>query len=138
VIEYRPDELRFRDGTLVAAGTQELATPTTSARTKGGSWALYALGEEQVLVAHPGGAVAGPAAEVAARLDELASDGPDDDRAVASRLKVMVTGDTADPGGGPAGPETGARGYHLSGPRNLPAGPAGSASGDATQDAPSP
>jgi hypothetical protein len=44
-----------------------LGTPTTSARTGRGTWALYALGAE-VVVVHPDGAVSGPPAEVAAEV----------------------------------------------------------------------
>ena len=40
-----------------------LGSPTTSARTGRGTWALYPLGAEVVLV-HPDGAVSGPAADV--------------------------------------------------------------------------
>jgi hypothetical protein len=44
-----------------------LGLPTTSARTSRGTWALYPLGAE-VVVVHPDGAVSGPAAEVAAEV----------------------------------------------------------------------
>jgi hypothetical protein len=77
----RPTAIR---DVLVATGPRSyrscdvpLGTPTASARTRRGLWALYPVGEE-VVVAHPGGAVAGPPGEVAAALDRLAAaDGRD-------------------------------------------------------------
>jgi hypothetical protein len=49
-----------------------LGPPTTSARSERGTWALFALGEE-VVVVHPDGAVSGPPADVAAEVGRLAS-----------------------------------------------------------------
>jgi hypothetical protein len=49
-----------------------LGTPTTSARTGRGTWALYPVGAEVVAV-HPDGAVNGPAADVAAEVGRLAA-----------------------------------------------------------------
>jgi hypothetical protein len=50
-----------------------LGMPTTSARTSRGTWALYPLGAE-VVVVHPDGAVSGPPVEVAAEVARLAAD----------------------------------------------------------------
>src|SRR4030095_12566050 len=47
-----------------------LGTPTWSARTPQGRWALYHGGTE-VVVVHPGGAIVGPGADVAAALAGL-------------------------------------------------------------------
>jgi hypothetical protein len=49
-----------------------LGPPTTSARSGRGTWALYALGAE-VVVVHPDGAVSGPPADVAAEVGRLAA-----------------------------------------------------------------
>jgi hypothetical protein len=74
-----------------------LGTPTTSARTGRGLWALYPVGEE-VVVAYPGGAVAGPPLEVAAALDRLlAPDGRGElDRQVVRALRRFLVGDRAE------------------------------------------
>jgi hypothetical protein len=53
-----------------------LGTPTTSARTRRGLWALYAAGDGQAIVVHPGGALAGPCAEVAEELRRLTTGEP--------------------------------------------------------------
>jgi hypothetical protein len=103
------------------SGDIALGTPTTSARTRRGLWALYPVGEE-VVVAHPGGAIAGPPAEVAAALDRMAAvNGRDTlERQVVQALRHFLVGDQ------PKAPEGVRRwsrptiGYRLSGPRNQP------------------
>ena len=76
VIHYPPARLRHNSdqptaitNVLVATsgsssriGDIALGTPTCSARTRQGRWALYPHGDEVVLV-WPGGALAGPAVE---------------------------------------------------------------------------
>ena len=49
-----------------------LGLPTTSARTERGTWALYPVGAE-VVVVHPDGAVSGRPGAVAAEVGRLAS-----------------------------------------------------------------
>jgi hypothetical protein len=49
-----------------------LGTPTTSTRSERGTWALYSVGAE-VVVVHPDGAVSGPPADVAAEVGRLAA-----------------------------------------------------------------
>jgi hypothetical protein len=70
-----------------------LGIPTASARTRRGPWALYPSGE-QVVVAHPGGAVVGPPAQVAAALDGLLADGRDPlARQVVRAMRLLLRGD---------------------------------------------
>jgi hypothetical protein len=100
-----------------------LGLPTTTARTSRGTWALYPIGAE-VVVVHPDGAVSGPAAEVAAEVGRLATrDRQGDlDRQAAWTIQRLLTGD------GPARPSPGrlgartwtipAKAYWLSGPDN--------------------
>ena len=89
VIHYPPARLRHNSDrptaitdVLVATsgssstGEIPLGTPTCSARTRRGRWALYPSGEE-VVVVWPGGALVGPAVEVVQELDRL-GDGQDD------------------------------------------------------------
>jgi hypothetical protein len=136
VIHYPPARLRH-DGdqptattnVLVAAsgsssrpGEIRLGTPTCSARTRGGGWALYPNGD-QVVVAWPGGALAGPPGEVAGELDRL-GDGRDDlDHAAASAIRRFLS----DPAAADAARWSATRartwsspavGYWLSGPTN--------------------
>jgi hypothetical protein len=103
-----------------------LGIPTCSARSRHGRWALYPNGAE-VVVVWPGGALAGPPAEVAGALDRLGGDGQDDlDRAAASAIRQFLS----DPDGqdGARWPATWARtwssppatGYRRSGPTNQP------------------
>jgi hypothetical protein len=83
VIHYPPARLRHNSdqptaitNVLVATsgsshtGEIPLGTPTCSARTRRGRWALYPSGEE-VVVVWPGGALTGPPGEVAGELDRL-------------------------------------------------------------------
>ena len=98
-----------------------LGTPTTSARTRRGLWALYPVGEE-VVVAHPGGAIAGPAAEVAAALDRLAAvDGRDPlERQVVHALRRFLVEDPTEARATARRWSRPAVGYWLSGPRSEP------------------
>ena len=96
---------------------------TTSARTSRGTWALYPIGAE-VVVVHPDGAVSGPPAAVAAEVGRLATrDRQGDlDRQAAWTIQRLLTGD------GPARASPGrlgtrtwsipAKAYWLSGPDN--------------------
>jgi len=105
-----------------------LGLPTTSARTERGTWALYPVGAE-VVVVHPDGAVSGRPAAVAAEVGRLASrDRQGDlDRQAAWTIQRLLTGDSpARAGPARAGPgRLGARtwsipakAYWLSGPDN--------------------
>jgi hypothetical protein len=90
VIHYPPAQLRSNSdqptaitNVLVATsgsshtGEIPLGTPTCSARSRRGRWALYPHGEE-VVVVWPGGALAGPPGEVAGELDRLGGDRHDE------------------------------------------------------------
>jgi hypothetical protein len=102
-----------------------LGTPTCSARTRQGRWALYPNGD-QVVVVWPGGAVAGPPAEVAGALDRLGGDRHDDlDRAAVGAIRRFLT----DPAAKDSARWSSTRvptwsspalGYRLSGPTNQP------------------
>ena len=137
VIHYPPARLRYNSdqptaitNVLVATsrsscrtGEVPLDTPTCSARTRQGRWALYPNGD-QVVVVWPGGALAGPPAEVAGDLERL-GDGRDDlDRAAVRAIRQFLTDPAAD---GARWSSTRARtwstpavGYWLSGPTNQP------------------
>jgi hypothetical protein len=141
VIHYPPARLRHHSDqptaitdVLVATSgsssrTREipLGTPTCSARSRQGRWALYPNGEE-VVVVWPGGALTGPAVEVAGELDRL-GDGQDDlDRAAVRAIRQFLT----DPATADAAPWSATRtptwsrpavGYWLSGPTNQPGHP---------------
>jgi hypothetical protein len=107
-----------------STGEIPLGTPTCSARSRRGRWALYPSGD-QVVVVWPGGALAGPAVEVARELDRL-GDGQDDlDRAAVRAIRQFLT----DPATADAARwsstrartwSTPAIGYWLSGPTNQP------------------
>jgi hypothetical protein len=96
-----------------------LGMPTSSARSRRGTWALDPLGPE-VLVVHPDGAVSGPPAE-AGRLAAKEEQGGLD-RQAARTIQQLLTGD----GTRPAGPRRRgsrtwsipAKAYWLSGPDN--------------------
>jgi hypothetical protein len=101
-----------------------LGTPTTSARTGRGTWALYPVGAE-VVVVHPDGAISGLAADAAAEVGRLAAQERQGelDRKAAQTIQHLLTGDVAD-GAGPLR-RLGARtwsipatAYWLSGPSN--------------------
>jgi hypothetical protein len=138
VIHYQPERLRRNSdqptaitNVLVATsgsshrtGEIPLGTPTCSAHSRHGGWGLYPSGEE-VVVVWPGGAVVGPAVEVAGELDRL-GDGQDDlDRAAVRAIRQFLTDPAATDSA--VWSSTRARtwsspavGYWLSGPTNQP------------------
>jgi hypothetical protein len=139
VIHYPPARLRYNSdqptaitNVLVATSGSShqtrdisLGTPTCSARTRRGRWALYPSGD-QVVVVWPGGALTGLPGEVAGELDRLGSDGHDDlDRGAARAIRQFLT----DPATADAARwsstrtrtwSTPAIGYRLSSPTNQP------------------
>ena len=139
VIHYPPARLRRNSDQLTAItdvlitgsgsssriGEIPLGTPTCSARSRRGRWALHPNGD-QVVVVWPGGALAGPPAEVAGELDRLGSDGHDDlDRGAVWAIRQFLT----DPAAADAASWSATRarswsgpavGYWLSGPTNQP------------------
>ena len=116
------DVLVATSGSSSRTGDIPLGTPTCSARTRHGRWALYPNGD-QVVVVWPRGALAGPPAEVARELDRL-GDGHDDlDRAAVWAIWQFLTDPAAQDGA--VWSSTRARtwsipavGYWLSGPTN--------------------
>jgi hypothetical protein len=108
-----------------STGEIPLATPTCSARSRRGRWALYPNGD-QVVVVWPGGALAGPPAEVAGELDRLGGDGHDAlDRGAVWAIRQFLT----DPAAADAARWSSTRtrtwsspamGYWLSGATNQP------------------
>jgi hypothetical protein len=101
-----------------------LGTPTCSARSRHGRWALYPNGDE-VVVVWPGGALAGPAVEVAQELDRLGDGQNDLDRAADRAIRQFLTDPAAQDSA--VWSSTRARtwsspaaGYWLSGPTNRP------------------
>ena len=136
VIHYQPERLRHNSDQPTAitnvlvptSGSSSrtrdipLGTPTCSARSRQGRWALYPNGEE-VVVVWPGGALVGPAVEVAQALDRL-GDGQDDlDRAAVRAIRQFLTDPAAQDSA--VWSSTRARtwsrpavGYWLSGPTN--------------------
>jgi hypothetical protein len=139
VIHYQPGRLRRNSdqptaiadvvvatsGSSFRTGDIPLGTPTCSARTRHGRWALYPHGDE-VVVVWPGGAMVGSPGEVAGELDRLGGEGQDDlDRAAASAIRRFLT----DPAAEDAAKWVATRartwsspavGYWLSGPVNQP------------------
>jgi hypothetical protein len=138
VIHYPPARLRHNSDQPTAitnillttsgsshTGEIPLGTPTCSARTRHGRWALYPNGE-QVVVAWPGGALTGSPVEVAGELDRLGGNHNDAlDRGAARAIQQFLT----DPAAADAAPwsstrtrtwSTPAVGYRLSGPTNQP------------------
>jgi hypothetical protein len=138
VIHYPPTRLRYNSDQPAAitnvlvntsgsshTGDIPLGTPTCSARTRRGRWALYPSGEE-VVVVWPGGAVTGRPAEVAGELDRHGDDHNDaPDRGAVWAIRQFLTD--------PAATDTAqwsstrartwsipAIGYWLSGTRNQP------------------
>ena len=104
MIHYQPGRLRRNSdqptaitNVLVATsgssnhtGDIPLDTPACSARTRQGRWALYPNGD-QVVVVWPGGALVGPAVEVAQELDRL-GDGQDNlDHAAVRAIRQFLT-----------------------------------------------
>jgi hypothetical protein len=138
VIHYPPARLRYNSDQPTAitnvlvttSGSSHqtrdipLGTPTCSARSRQGRWALYPNGDE-VVVVWPGGALVGPAVEVAQALDRL-GDGQDDlDRAAVRAIRQFLTDPAAQDS--TVWSSTRARtwsrpavGYWLSGPTNQP------------------
>jgi hypothetical protein len=138
VIHYPPARLRYNSdqptaitNVLVATsgssrtGEIPLGTPTCSARSRRGRWALYPNGEE-VVVVWPGGALVGPAGEVAGELDRLGGNRHDElDRAAVQAIRQFLTDPAAEDGGRWSATRartwsTPAVGYWLSGPTNQP------------------
>jgi hypothetical protein len=138
VIHYPPARLRHNSDQPTAitnvlittsgsfsTGEIPLGTPTCSARTHRGRWALYPNGD-QVVVVWPGGALTGPPVEVADELDRLGDDGHDAlDRRAVRAIRQFLT----DPAAHDAAVwsatraqtwSTPAIGYWLSGPTNQP------------------
>jgi hypothetical protein len=147
VIHYPPGQLRYNSdqptavtGVLVAtsgsshSGEIPLGIPTCSARSRQGRWALYPNGTE-VIVVWPGGAMVGPAVEVAGELERLGGDRHDElDRGAASAVRRFLTDPAAEDGA--RWSATRARtwsspavGYWLSGPANQPGHQAGPSAG---------
>src|SRR5215204_6979079 len=138
VLHYQPERLRYnsdqptaitdvlidRSGSSSRSGEILLGSPTCSARTRQGRWALYPSGD-QVVVVWPGGALVGPAAEVAGELDRL-GDGHDDlDRAAVWAIRQSLTDPAAQDSAVWSSTRartwsTPAVGYWLSGPTNQP------------------
>jgi hypothetical protein len=138
VIHYQPERLRHNSdqptaitnvlvatpGSSYDTGDIPLGTPTCSARTRHGRWALYP-NCDQVVVVWPGGALVGPAGEVARELDRLGDDRDDLDSAAVRAIRQFLT----DPAAADAAPWSSTRarswsspavGYWLSGPTNQP------------------
>jgi hypothetical protein len=138
VTHYPPARLRYNSdrptaitNVLVASGSSHqtadiaLGTPTCSARTRRGRWALYPNGD-QVVVVWPGGALTGRPAEVAGELDGLGGAGHDElDRGAVRGIRQFLT----DPAAHDAAVWSSTRtrtwsspavGYWLSGPANQP------------------
>ena len=118
------DVLVATSGSSSRIGEIPLGTPTCSARTRRGRWALYPNGD-RVVVVWPGGALAGSPVEVAAELDRV-DDGQDDlDRAAVWAIRQFLTDPATQDGA--RWSSTRARtwsspavGYWLSGPTNQP------------------
>ena len=135
VVHYPRERLRYNSERPTAIGDVLLATgpgsyrsvdiplgvPTASARTRRGLWALYPVGDEVVL-AHPGGAIAGPPHQVAAALDRLAAvDGRDPlEQQVVQALRPFLAGDRTQTHPGARRWSRPAVAYWISGPRNQP------------------
>jgi hypothetical protein len=143
VIHFTPDRLRRNSDrptaitdVLVATspstspatyrtGDILLGTPTCSARSRHGLWALYAVANGVVAV-WPGGAMAGAPAEVAGELERMDGRGYDDiDRGAVSAIRQFLTDPSANdatawPVARPRSWSRPAVGYWLSGPTNQP------------------
>src|SRR5215212_11781932 len=103
VIHYQPERLRHNsdqptaitDVLVAASGSSHqtrdipLGTPTCSARSRHGRWALYPNGDE-VVVVWPGGALVGPAVEVAQELNRLGDGQNDLDRAADRAIRQFL------------------------------------------------
>src|SRR5215212_8247931 len=138
VIHYPPARLRSNSdqptaitnvlvttsGSFSRTGNIPLGTPTCSARSRHGRWALYPNGDE-VVVVWPGGALVGPAVEVAQELNRLGDGQNDLDRAADRAIRQFLTDPAAQDSA--VWSSTRARtwsspavGYWLSGPTNQP------------------
>jgi hypothetical protein len=159
VIHYQPERLRHNSdqptaitdvlvttsGSSYDTGDIPLGTPTCSARSRQGHWALYPNGEE-VVVVWPGGALVGPAVEVAQDLDRLGDDRDDLDSAAVRAIRQFLTDPAAQDSAvwSSARARTWSRpaiGYWLSGPTNQPSHhthPSASRPGAPTPAAPMP
>jgi hypothetical protein len=85
------DVLVATSGSPSRTGDIALGTPTCSARTRQGRWALYP-NRDQVVVVRPGGALAGSPVEVARELNGLGGDHHDRlDRAAAQAIRQFLT-----------------------------------------------
>jgi hypothetical protein len=84
-------------GSSCRTGDIPLGTPTCSARSRQGRWALYPNGE-QVVVVWPGGALVGPPAEIARELNRLGGDQGDLDRAAIRAIRQFLTDPAAQDG----------------------------------------
>jgi hypothetical protein len=138
VIHYPPAQLRrnsdqptaITDVLVATSGSSHsgeipLGTPTCSARSRQGRWALYPNGAE-VIVVWPGGSLVGPPGEVAGELDRLGGDRHDElDRGAVWAIRQFLT----DPAIQDAARWSSTRartwsspavGYWLSGPTNQP------------------
>jgi hypothetical protein len=115
VVRYPPERLRRNSeqptaivNVLVPTGSRtyrtadiQLGTPTAGGSSRRGLWALYPDGGGGAVVVHPGGALAGPPAEVAAQLHQLAGDRRE--RQIAEAFRAFLT-DDRQAGGWPAVP----------------------------------
>jgi hypothetical protein len=140
VINYPPERLRRNSdqptaitnvltatsGSSHRVGDIPLGIPTCSARSRHGLWALYPNAAE-VVVVWPGGALAGPPAQVAGELDRLGGDDLGElDRAAVRAIRQFLTDPDGQPGARwPAAIRartwsSPAIGYWISGPTNQP------------------
>ena len=137
VIHYQPERLRHNSDQPTAntnllittsgsfsTGEIPLGTPTCSVRTRRGRWALYPNGD-QVVVVWPGGALVGPAVEVAQELNRLGDDQDDLDRAAVRAIRQFLTDPATQDSAVWSSTRartwsTPAVGYWLSGPTNQP------------------
>jgi hypothetical protein len=139
VTHYPPARLRYNSdqptaitnvlvttsGSSSRTGEIPLGTPTCSARTGRGLWALYPSGD-QIVVVWPGGALTGSPGEVAGELDRLGGDRPDElDRGAVWAIRQFLTDPATDDATrwSSARTRTWSRpavGYWLSGPTNQP------------------
>jgi hypothetical protein len=108
VIHYPPARLRYNSDQptaitnllITASGSSHtgeipLGTPTCSARSRRGRWALYPNGD-QVVVVWPGGALTGLPIEVAGELDRLGGDHLDAlDRGAVRAIRQFLTDSAA-------------------------------------------
>ena len=138
VIHYPPARLRQNSdqptaitnvmvatsGSSSHTGDIPLGTPTCSARSRRGRWGPYPHGDE-VVVVWPGGAVVGPAVEVAGELDRLGGGQDDLDRGAVWAIRQFLTDSAVTDSARWSATRTRtwsspAVGYWLSGPTNQP------------------